>query len=159
MTEVAEEAEYVPQHKIRLALFFSAMRHFRDELRAEGLRVRYAALEDADNRGSFAGEIERWAGHLRPERLIVLKPGDHRVETALDRSARALGCPLEVRDDRHFLCSPADFAEFAEGRRSLLLEAFYRQMRQRHDVLMEGAEPTGGSWNFDAANRESFGKA
>jgi deoxyribodipyrimidine photolyase-related protein len=159
MTEVAEEAEYVPQHKIRLALFFSAMRHFRDELRAEGLRVRYAALEDADNRGSFAGEIERWARHLRPERLIVLKPGDHRVETALDRSARALGCPLEVRDDRHFLCSPADFAEFAEGRRSLLLEAFYRQMRQRHDVLMEGAEPAGGSWNFDAANRESFGKA
>ena len=158
MMEVAEEATYVPQHKIRLALFFSAMRHFRDGLRGRGLPVHYSALDDPANRGSFGGEIERRAEEARPERLIVLKPGDHRVEQALCRTARKLGCGLELRDDRHFLCSPGEFAEFAEGRRNLLLEAFYRQMRRRHDVLMEGDAPAGGNWNFDQDNRESFAR-
>jgi deoxyribodipyrimidine photolyase-related protein len=158
MMEVAEEAEYVPQHKIRLALFFSAMRHFRDGLRERGLRVHYAALDEPGNTGSFAGEVGRWARRVRPARLIVLQPGDYRVEQALRATARRSGCALEIRDDRHFLCSPGEFAEFADGRRSLLLETFYRQMRRRHDVLMEGEAPAGGNWNFDADNRESFGK-
>ena len=159
MMEVAEEASYLPQHKIRLALFFSAMRHFRDELRARGRTVHYVSLDEKSNRGSFAAEIERWARRTRPERLIVLKPGDYRVEEAIRDCARALGCPLEIREDRHFLCASAEFAEFAEGRRTLVLETFYRAMRRRHAVLMDGEEPEGGAWNFDAANRASFGRA
>ncbi len=76
MMEVHEEASYVPQHKLRLALFFSAMRHFRDALRQDGCTVHYTELEDADNTGSLAGEIERRARALKPDRLIVLQPGD-----------------------------------------------------------------------------------
>ncbi len=38
--------------------------------------------------------------------------------------------------------------------RRLLLEDFYRQQRLRHDVLMEGREPVGGTWNLDHDNRE-----
>jgi deoxyribodipyrimidine photolyase-related protein len=159
MMEVAEEASYLPQHKVRLALFFSAMRHFRDELRARGTIVHYVALDEQKNRGSFAAEIERRARQTRLERLIVLKPGDYRVEQAIRDGARALGCPLEIRDDRHFLCAPAEFAEFAKGRRSLVLETFYRAMRRRHAILMDGDQPEGGAWNLDAANRASFGKA
>jgi deoxyribodipyrimidine photolyase-related protein len=158
MMEVAEEAEYVPQHKIRLALFFSAMRHCRDDLRARGVRVHYSELDERANRGSLGGELERIATATRPERLIVLKPGDQRVEQALRASARSLGCPLEIRDDRHFLWAPDAFAEFAGRRRSLVLETFYRQMRRRHGVLMDGDRLAGGSWNFDPDNRASFGR-
>jgi deoxyribodipyrimidine photolyase-related protein len=38
------------------------------------------------------------------------------------------------------------------------MEYFYREMRREHRVLMDGDEPAGGQWNFDADNRESFGK-
>ena len=38
------------------------------------------------------------------------------------------------------------------------MEFFYREMRRQHRVLMDGADPAGGAWNFDAENRESFGK-
>ena len=158
MMEVVEEATSVPQHKIRLVLFFAAMRHFRDTLRGQDITVLYSELEDPENRGSFAAEIRRRAAATDPVQLIVTKPGDHRVETALRETADALGCPLEVRPDRHFLCDPEAFASFAEGRRGLRMETFYRHMRRRYDVLMEGNEPTGGRWNFDKENRESFGK-
>ncbi len=158
MMEVAEEATYIPQHRLRLALFFSAMRHFRDALREAGRTVHYTALDDPNNTGSFAGEIERRVRALEPDRLVVLQPGDWRVEQAIRATAKALGLPLEVREDRHFLCSRDRFAEFAEGRRNLLMEAFYRAMRQEHDVLMEGGKPVGGKWNLDKENRGSFGK-
>ena len=34
------------------------------------------------------------------------------------------------------------------------MEDFYRDNRRRIGLLMDGAEPVGGRWNFDAENRE-----
>lgn len=158
MLEVSEEATYVPQHKIRLVLFFSAMRHFRDALQDDGIRVHYTTCDDPENTGSFAGELERWAGKLQPERLTVTKPGDHRVETSITDAAAALDLPLDVTEDRHFLCGLDTFREHADGRKSLVMETFYRQMRREHGYLMDGDDPVGGEWNFDKDNRKSFGK-
>lgn len=157
MMEVWEEATYVPQHKIRLVLFFSAMRHFRQALAEKGHTVHYAALDDDTNRGSFGEEVARWVNKTRPEKLVVCKPGDFRVETALKETAAAASCDLEIRPDRHFICALEDFEAHAEGRKTLVLETFYRDMRRRHDVLMEDGKPVGGAWNFDKENRESFG--
>ena len=159
MAEVEEEASYVPQHKIRLALFFAAMRHFRDELAERGLRVGYSELDDRDNRGSFAREIERWVKQLEPAKLILVQPGDYRVEQGIKETAGALDLTLEIRDNRHFYSSPAEFESFAEGRKTLLLETFYRQMRRKHDVLMRGNDPVGKRWNLDKENRQTFGNA
>jgi deoxyribodipyrimidine photolyase-related protein len=71
--------------------------------------------------------------------------------------AQAHGLPLDVREDRHFYGSVREFAAHARGRKSLRMENFYREMRRRHGVLMQGDEPEGGQWNFDADNREAFG--
>lgn len=158
MAEVEEEASYVPQHKVRLALFFSAMRHFRADLEARGYRVHYVRLDDRNNRGSLKEEMLRWARKIRPEKIIVVKPGDHRVERNLREAARSIDCALEIRSDRHFISSPEEFAEFADGRKTLVLETFYRQMRRKHGILMQEDQPVGGSWNFDTENRRPLGK-
>ncbi len=148
--EVREEASYVPQHKRRIAFFFAAMRHFRDEQRAKGWTVYYTTLDDPLNAGSFSGEVMRQAALLKPERLIVLEPGDWRVRASLE----ALPLPLEIREDRHFLCSHADFAEFSSQHGHAVMETFYRGMRRRLDIMMEpDGEPSGGLWNFDLDNR------
>ena len=73
--------------------------------------------------------------------------------------AVAINLPLDIREDRHFFSSIADFAAFAQGRKSLRMEFFYREQRKRHRVLMQDEEPVGGQWNFDADNREAFGAA
>ncbi len=159
MMELAEEASYVPQHKQRLVLFFSAMRHFRAALRKRRRRVHYVTLDDADNRGSFREEVVRWVERTRAARLIVTEPGEHRVREALRAAAGQCGVPLDIRTDRHFYTDTAQFEDYARGRRELLLENFYRAMRRRHDVLMKGGKPLGGRWNFDAENRSAFGKA
>ncbi len=73
--------------------------------------------------------------------------------------AQAQGLPLDIREDRHFHCSVREFAAHARGRKALRMKYFYREMRKRHGVLMQGDEPEGGQWNFDADNREAFGAA
>ncbi|RIA56247.1 cryptochrome/photolyase family protein [Dichotomicrobium thermohalophilum] len=154
MAEVYEEASYVPHHKKKLAFIFSAMRHFADALRAQGWTVEYTKLDDPGNAGSFDGEVERAIERHRPACLIVTEPGEWRVAQKFADWRDSLDIPVEVLDDDRFLCSRADFRDWAAGRKSLRMEYFYRDMRRRTGLLMDGDEPEGGRWNFDAENRK-----
>lgn len=157
MAEVAEEIEYVPSHKRRIAVFLAAMRHFRDARRSEGWTVHYHELGPdpaADQGGSFQALLAQDLTDITPDRIVAVLPGDWRVRTLL----KELPQDIELVEDEHFLCSVRDFHEWADGRKRFLLEDFYRRMRKRDGVLMEGGEPMGGDWNFDKQNRESFGK-
>lgn len=159
MAEVAEESTHVWSHKARIAMFLSAMRHFRDALRAQGVAVHYRQLDDAANSSNFRGELTATVSRLSPQRLTWVEAGEWRVQADLESTARALGVDFEVRPDRHFYCSREEFARHARGRKQLRMEFFYREMRRRYRVLMDGDEPAGGAWNFDPENRESFGVA
>ena len=158
MAEVQEKAEHVWSHKARIAVFLSAMRHFRDDLRERGMDIRYRALSDPENHGSFSEELAVAVSDLQPDRLIVVQPGAWRVEGALKCTARELGVPLDIRPDRHFFGSPDRFARYAAGRNQVIMEYFYRELRRENDVLMDGEEPVGDKWNLDKENREAFGR-
>ncbi len=157
MAEVAEESEHVWSHKARTALFLSAMRHFAGSLADRGIPVRYLRIGSHRYYGIGDALLAEVEAH-RPERLVLVRPGDYRVLAAIRETAARTRTPLELRADRHFFLDPEDFAGWAEGRRSLRLEHFYRFMRQRAGVLLEDGRPVGGSWNFDAENRLSFGR-
>ena len=163
LAEVAEENTHVWCHKLRIAYFLSAMRHFRDELTKKHRRVEYHELrqQPSKDRGkSFAEVLSKDVKKLKPEKLVVVQPGDFRVQQQLQQAADNLNIELAIRVDRHFYCSTDDFAKYADGRKSLLLEYFYRDLRKKHDILMEDEkQPEGGQWNFDHDNRESFGRS
>jgi deoxyribodipyrimidine photolyase-related protein len=157
MAEVAGEATHVWSHKARIALFLAAMRHFAADRRADGIAVHYRALGEHDA-PSLAEALRLDLARLAPELVVLVEPGEWRVRRDLEQALAAAGVPADVRADRHFLCSHEEFAEHAGSRKQLRMEFFYRQMRRRHDVLMEGDEPAGGQWNYDADNRRAFGK-
>jgi deoxyribodipyrimidine photolyase-related protein len=158
MAEAVEESTHVWSSKSRIALFLSAMRHHARALSAAGWRVDYRRLDDAGNAGSLAAELCGAIARHRPERLVMTAPGDWRVLEALKAVAAESGLALDIREDRHFFSTVREFAAHAKGRKQLRLEYWYRELRVRHQVLMDGAQPAGGQWNFDADNRESFGK-
>jgi deoxyribodipyrimidine photolyase-related protein len=164
MAEVREEQTQVWSSQQRSAFFLSAMRHFCAALRGAGRTVHYLALDAPGNPGRLAAALAQAVQQHQPQALCMTAPGDWRVMKALADQAHALGLKLEVREDRHFLCSLAQFGQHAEGRKQLRMEFFYREMRKRLGVLMQasatgGLEPAGGQWNFDADNRDSFGKS
>jgi deoxyribodipyrimidine photolyase-related protein len=156
MAEAVEESTHVWSSQPRIAVFLAAMRHFAAGLRGRGVPLDYTALPDAPPtlREAFTAAIARH----RPGRLVVTHPGEWRVLQMLRELSASTGVPLDVREDRHFLCSTADFAAHARGRKQLRMEFFYREQRRRHRVLMDGEEPAGGRWNFDPENRAAFGR-
>jgi deoxyribodipyrimidine photolyase-related protein len=155
MAEVSGEGTYVWSHRVRIALFLSAMRHFRDAQRALGRRVRYRTL-GAHPETTLADALAADLAQLRPDRVRWVRPGEWRLKTSLEAVVTAAGLPLDECADRHFYIAPEDFAGWAGGRRELRMEFFYRWMRQRTGVLMAGRQPEGGRWNFDDENRGHF---
>jgi deoxyribodipyrimidine photolyase-related protein len=157
MAEVREESTHVWSAKPRTAFFFSAMRHFAALLRSKNLQVDYRSIGTHD----FASLAEVLADAIKqhkPEKIVLVEPGDWRIEQQLLSFAKSKKIHLVMREDRHFMCSRAEFAEWAKGYKQLRLEYFYRMMRKRYDIMMEGAEPLQGRWNFDAENRGAFPK-
>jgi deoxyribodipyrimidine photolyase-related protein len=150
MAEVWDEASYVPHHPKKIALIFAAMRKFAQELRNDGWTVAYTRLDDAQNAQSLVGEVIRRAAETGAQEAIATAPAEWRVIAALE------DCPIPVHqfpDDR-FLCHASEFADWAEGRKELRMEFFYREMRRKTGILMAGDHPEGGKWNFDHDNRE-----
>ncbi len=150
MAEVMGEGTSVPHHPQKIALILSAMRAFAGDLRAAGWRVAYSRLDDGDNSQSIGGELLRRAAETGAGAVLATHPGEWRVLADL----QALPLEVTILPDDRFLCSHADFAAWAEGRRELRLEWFYRDMRRRTGLLMEGDKPAGGQWNFDHDNRK-----
>ncbi|MFM7802223.1 MAG: cryptochrome/photolyase family protein, partial [Limnohabitans sp.] len=159
MAEVDEESTHVPSSKQRTTLFLSAMRHFAQHLRDKDWPVVYRLLDDADNKGSLASELDQAIREYQPRGLVMTAPGEWRVWQQLRQTAEQHGLPLEVRDDDHFLCTVRDFKAYVQGKKQIRLEYFYRELRRKHNILMEGKQPIGDQWNFDADNRGSFGKS
>ncbi len=159
MMEVEEEAKHVPSHKQRTTLFLSAMRHFAIDLVERGLRVRYVKLDTPHNTQSFDGEVKRAVKVLGPECLKITHPGEWRVKRMVE-SWSDLDVPVEVLPDEHFTTTAEEFAEWAESRKTLVMEYFYREQRKKLDVLMtKDGKPRGGEWNYDSDNRDAFKQA
>ncbi|MFT5837026.1 MAG: deoxyribodipyrimidine photolyase-related protein [Candidatus Azotimanducaceae bacterium] len=158
MAEVDYEATHVWSHKQRIALFLAAMRHFRDELRAKEIEVVYTQLDERKQCDKFSTRLGIDLRERSPEKVVVTQPGEWRVLQGLKKVCRDKSVPLEVREDTHFYTTPEDFKAHAEGRKSLRMEFFYRELRKRFDVLMEDGKPSGGDWNYDKENRGSFSK-
>ena len=156
MCECREEAMQVWSHQARIALFLSAMRHYADAQRGLGRQVIYRATGEhahASLDGALADDLRR----LQPQRVRVLEPGEYRLAQAMRRLAESSGVAIEMVEDRHFLCSRADFAHWMAARKQPRMEHFYRWMRQRSGWLMEAdGTPAGGQWNYDQDNRERF---
>jgi deoxyribodipyrimidine photolyase-related protein len=163
MAENTNEATYVPSHASRLVFFFAAMRHYRNWLDSKGLRVFYHQLSadpKEDWGATFSEILRRSVSELLPKRISVVEPGDFRVQQELQTLANELLIPLEIVQDTSFYCSKSEFQAWSAGKKNLLLEFFYREMRKRHHVLMADAKtPEGGQWNFDKENRSSFGRS
>jgi len=149
MAEVTAEATYVGHHKKKLTLIFSAMRHFAEGLREKGWTVDYVTLSDLYNTGDLGRELRRALTRHAADKVIVTEAGEHRL-----RAEMAGWVDARVLADDRFIATQAEFNDWADGRKQLRMEYFYRDMRRKTGLLMEGDEPAGGKWNYDAENRK-----
>ena len=155
MAEVASETTYVRHHKKKIAFVLSAMRHFAEALRSAGWHVDYRRLEETGPQSSFTSEVESAIARHGARSILVTEPGEWRVLRELEGWQDKLALPVDILADDRFVCSRSEFAAWADGRKQMRMEFFYREMRRKTRLLMDGDEPAGGQWNFDRENRRA----
>ena len=157
MAEVSEESTHVWSTKPRTAFFFAAMRHFSALLQSRKITVDYQRIGSHGFVSLIAALTDAIKRH-QPQKIVMVEPGDWRVEQAMRTVSIESSVNLVMREDTHFMCSRVEFAEWSRGYKQFRLEYFYRMMRKRYNVMMEGDQPLQGRWNFDSENRGAFPK-
>jgi deoxyribodipyrimidine photolyase-related protein len=154
MAEVAAEACYVKHNRHKIALIFSSMRHFREQLRAQGFTVHYFSYSLAGPT-SLLDAVTAALQRCDADELRCCEPGEHRLLSELQQWV--LPIPVRLVTDDRFLCSRGAFDDWASGRKQLRMEYFYRGMRKQYHVLLDSAGgPQGGKWNYDTENRRGW---
>ena len=158
MAELADEASYVRHHQQKIALIFSAMRHFAEQLRMQGRSVFYFAYGAEEQLSSFADAVALLVKREGFTRLIVTEPGEWRLMQEMQSWPDKLGIAVDILPDSRFIADHTEFEDWADGKKQLRMEFFYRDMRRKTGLLMDGDEPLGGQWNYDADNRKKLPK-
>ncbi|MDJ0651979.1 MAG: cryptochrome/photolyase family protein [Simkaniaceae bacterium] len=152
--EGMEEFTYVKHHQKKIAFLMSARRHFARELKAKGAKVHYVQLDISADAQILRDALEVAIKEHSIKKLILTEPSEWHLYQEVLKWEKAFSIPVEIREADHFLCSRTEFKAWSHGRKSLIMEYFYREMRKKYDLLMDGKEPIGGQWNYDQENRE-----
>ncbi|MES2830454.1 MAG: cryptochrome/photolyase family protein [Pseudomonadota bacterium] len=156
MMEIRQETDYVLHHAQKILAIFAAMRDFAARLEKTGHRVHYLAIDDPANRHALPANLDWLLAHYDASSFKYQEPDEWRLDVQLAAYAAQQTIASGMVESEHFYTSRREAGEFFKGKQKWLMENFYRGMRKRHNVLMDGAKPAGGAWNYDADNRGAW---
>lgn len=156
LMEMRQETDYVVHHIQKVVAFFGAMRQFGQSLVQQGHRVHYLKIEDPKNRQDLSRNLQYLLGTLKAQSFAYQAPDEYRLDQQLKGFCTTLKIPNRCVDTEHFLTDRDELADFFAGKKQMIMEYFYRMMRKKFQVLMNGDQPEGGQWNFDKSNRNKW---
>jgi len=156
LMEIRQETDCVKHHVQKVVAFFAAMRAFAEKLREKGHTVIYLRLDDPKNQQTIQSNLKQLLKEKPFTRFEYLLPDEYRLDIELRKIAKTLSVSWEAVDTEHFLTRRQELQDFFDGKKRFLMESFYRWMRKKHDILMDGDKPLGGRWNFDVENRRRY---
>jgi deoxyribodipyrimidine photolyase-related protein len=154
--EMRQETDYVMHHIQKVAAFFVSMRSFAEELKKKGHKVIYLTLDDSDNSQNLDKNIKNLIQKHKYTKFEYQLSDEYRLDNQLRKLCGKLEIECNPCDSEHFLTKRKDVKDFFKGKKQYLMESFYRSMRKKHGILMEGDKPYGGKWNYDQENRGSY---
>jgi len=156
LMELRQETDYAVHHIQKVVGFFAAMQSFAKELTEKKHQVIYISLNDVNNLQSFEKNLQQLISTHHFSHFEYQLPDEYRLDVYLKSFAETLPITHQVFDSEHFLSTRQELGEFFKGKKTYLMESFYRYMRKKHQVLMDGSEPLTGKWNYDEDNRKKL---
>jgi deoxyribodipyrimidine photolyase-related protein len=157
MAEMKQETNYVKHHIQKVVAFFKSMRSFSDWLQRENHQVVYYNLDDEQNQHDLVDNLRQLIKKHNIEKFEYQLPDEYRLDEQLKNFCEEISIETNTFDTEHFLTSRTDFTKFFEGKKQMVMEYFYRDMRKKYDIMMiSDKNPEGGKWNFDQSNRKKW---
>lgn len=158
MMEVRTETDYAVHHIQKIVGFFAAMRAFAELLQSHGHQLIYLKINDPNNAQSFESNLGMMLKNADYTKFEYQLLDEYRVDVALRNFASKLSIPVKVYDTEHFFSTRTELGAFFQGKKTFLMESYYRALRKKHHILMEGDHPITGQWNYDNDNRKKLPK-
>lgn len=156
LMEIRTETDYALHHVQKVVGIFAAMRQFSEELKRNQHQVIYLNIKDTENLQAFDKNLTRLIQIHGFTHFEYQFPDEYRLDEVLKTFTSTLNISHKTYDSEHFLSTRQELGEFFKGKKMFLMESFYRYMRKKHDVLMQGSEPYSGKWNYDSENRQKL---
>ena len=156
MFEMRQETDYVKHHIQKVVGFFAAMQEFSKYLESQGHTVVYLTLDDALNHQTLDGNLNSLFSSLNISKFEYQSPDEYRLDAQLKTICKTLKITTQEVDSEHFYTNRDELSVFFKGKKQFLMERFYRDMRKKHHILMNGEQPEGGEWNYDKSNRNKW---
>ena len=156
MIESREEGSYAPHHIQKVVGIFSAMRQFAHSLKSQGHQLHYHKILDSTE-ANLRTVLASIAHQYGAERIELQEPDEWRLREDLEQ-LKDEGFKITWCSSEHFISTREEFQGLFEGKKTFLMETFYRALRRRTGILMDMGQPAGGKWNYDAQNRKKLPK-
>ncbi|TVP46849.1 MAG: cryptochrome/photolyase family protein [Mongoliibacter sp.] len=156
MMEMQQETDYVKHHIQKVVGFFQVMRNFSEEIKEKGHKLIYLRLDDKENQQNLEKNLSMLIKKEGFEHFEYLLPDEYRLDQQLKEICDSLSISSKSYDTEHFLTDRSFLEGFFKGKKTYLMESFYREMRRKYNILMDGKEPLTGKWNYDEANRKKL---
>ena len=156
LMEMRQETDYAPHHIQKVVAFFGAMRNFAQALESKGHQVSYLTLDDPQNKQNLNENLSLLIEQMGATSFEYQLPDEYRLDEQLKDFCQHTSVETQAVDTHHFMTKREDLAEFFEGKKQLILEFFYRNMRKQFNLLMQQGQPEGGQWNYDKNNRKKW---
>jgi len=156
MIESREEGSYAPHHIQKVVGIFSAMRQFAHFLKSQGHQLHYHKILDSTE-ANLRTVLASIAHQYGAERIELQEPDEWRLREDLEQ-LKDEGFKITWCSSEHFISTREEFQGLFEGKKTFLMETFYRALRRRTGILMDMGQPAGGKWNYDAQNRKKLPK-
>ncbi len=156
MMEVRTETDYAQHHIQKVVGFFSAMRAFAAHLKSLGHHIQYLEINAKTNQQSFLLNLNTIIAAHNFTRFEYQWPDEYRLDQQLLSFCAQLKIESQAFDTEHFLSTRSALGDFFAGKKQYLMESFYRMMRKKYQILMDGDQPLFEQWNFDHENRKKL---
>lgn len=156
MMEIRSETNYTVHHIQKVVAFFASMRNFAKALQTQNHKVVYFHFNDKNNHHSFEKNIAYLIESEFFTHFEYQLPDEYRLDQIIHNFVANLKITYQSYDSEHFLSKRDDLGVFFKGKKSYLMESFYREMRKKYHILMDGNQPLTGKWNYDVENRKKL---
>ena len=149
---------FVKFHKQKLWLHRATMKRYQARLEEQGFKTVY--IEYCSDPQALQAQLAslRKGKKNAQDPMMVVEPDDYLLNRRLQRFSDDAGIELKYLPNPMFLNGSGENAEYRAGKKRWFMADFYKWQRKRLNVLMEGDQPVGGKWSFDADNRKKIPK-
>jgi deoxyribodipyrimidine photolyase-related protein len=132
------------------------MSAFAEHLETNGHQVLHLTLDETIEFSDLNTLISHLTHHYSAETFEYQQPDEYRLSQQLLSLEQGLGISVFCRDSEHFLLTNEELTKYLNPKKHNRMESFYRKMRKRFNILMDGDQPLGERWNFDTDNRQKL---